>query len=264
MGPTGYPAFAERRFRKRYRYGGADHSAPAVWALDPQSSVESSEPVTQPDQPMAVDLSAADPIVAHLDVKNAIVPSRDHDGLPGVRVLGDIGQRLGHDEVRGRLHHLRQSTHPHVHLNRDRHSRSQRLDPRVESPKGEGRREDAVRELAQLVGRSPRVLERLVDQRGGVLTSLLVRTLSMLQRDHGVHEPLLRSVVQVAHHAPTLLVARDHDPCPRCRQIGPCLHVGDRCRHQLGELAKAGLGIRRQRRPLASSRFVQPPRAGPQ
>ena len=83
-------------------------------------------------------------------------------------------------------------------------------------------------QFAQLVGRHPRVLERLGHQRRGLLTSLLKRTLDMFQRDQGVHEPLLRSVVQVADQAAALLVARDENPRSRHRQIRPRLHVGDR------------------------------------
>ena len=69
-----------------------------------------------------------------------------------------------------------------------------------------------MRQLAQLGVAQLGVVERLADERLGLSISALERSLSELQRHDGMHQPLLRSVVQVADHPPSLLVGRFHDP----------------------------------------------------
>ena len=99
------------------------------------------------------------------------VPSskaRRDRGAPGASVLGDVGQRLGDDEVGGRLDRRRQPAHGHVVLDRHRHPRRQRLHARAQPALREHRREDAVRELAQLGVRPLCLVERLGQQGGDV------------------------------------------------------------------------------------------------
>jgi hypothetical protein len=59
-----------------------------------------------------------------------------------------------------------------------------------------------VRELAHLGDRLLRVLERLPHQQRRVLYSLRQRLLRELERDHRVHQALLRAVVQIADDPP--------------------------------------------------------------
>ena len=78
-------------------------------------------------------------------------------------VLDDVRQRLGDDEVGGRLERRRQPFVGDVDRHRQADARDQRLDPGAQ-PAVERRRDDAVREVAQLGGGALGVLERLVDQ----------------------------------------------------------------------------------------------------
>jgi hypothetical protein len=73
-----------------------------------------------------------------------------------------------------------------------------------------------------------------------------------LQRDHGVHEALLRAVVQIAHHPSAFLGGGGDDPSARCRELGAAVGVGDRGRDELGEVRDALLGVRRDSRPLTT------------
>ena len=80
-----------------------DDRAVARRALNPELAVEDSEPVREPDEAAAVASGAADTVVAHLDLEGAVLHPRYDAGVTRPRVLGDVGQRLGHDELGGRL-----------------------------------------------------------------------------------------------------------------------------------------------------------------
>ncbi len=82
----------------------------------------------------------------------------------------------------------------------------------IQTPVGEDGREDAVGELAHLFVRGFRVRERLVHQRGRILSIPLELAACELQRHDRVHEARLRPVVQVTHHPAALLVGSGHDP----------------------------------------------------
>ena len=90
-----------------------------------------------------------------------------------------------------------------------------------------------MRELAQLGRRLLDLLERLGQEGGDGLLLVLQGVLCQLQRDDRVDQPLLRSVVQIANHAPALLVGRRHDPRPRRRQLRPRFGVRDRRRDEV-------------------------------
>ena len=65
------------------------------------------------------------------------------------RVLDDVRQRLGDDEIRGELDRIRQSLpHRSVHAHRQRHPSRQRLDSSLETFVPQERRVDSSRELA--------------------------------------------------------------------------------------------------------------------
>ena len=107
-------------------------------------------------------------------------------------------------------------------------------------------REDAVGELAQLGVRALCLLDCLAHELGRKFIVRLERLVRVLQSHDGHYQALLGSVVQVAHHAPALVVGRRHDASTGRRHLGPGLGVRDRRRDQLGEVLQARLGLRRQ------------------
>ena len=66
-------------------------------------SMRSSHTVRDPDQTVTVGVGPADADVPNVHVQRAVLHPSGHLGVAGVRVLHDVGQRLGHDEVRARL-----------------------------------------------------------------------------------------------------------------------------------------------------------------
>ncbi len=92
-------------------------------------------------------------------------------------------------------------------------------------------------QLAQLRVALLGLLERLADERLRLCVVLSERSLSELQRHDGVHQPLLRAVVQVAHHAAAGLVPFGEQTRPRGRELVTAVRVGDRGIEQLGEPA---------------------------
>jgi hypothetical protein len=63
---------------------------------------------------VTVGIRTSDPVVANLDVQHPVVQGRPDLGVPGVGVLDDVGERLGHDEVRTRLDLRRQPLGRHI------------------------------------------------------------------------------------------------------------------------------------------------------
>ena len=79
---------------------------------------------------------------------------------------------------------------------------------------GERGGQDAMGQLAQLLGRALGLVQRLLHQ--GRRRPRRARALAReLQRDDGVDHPLLRAVVEVADHAPPLPVGRLQHPRAR-------------------------------------------------
>src|SRR6185369_100185 len=73
-------------------------------ALDAQTAVQSLHAVGQPAQAGAASrVGAADPVVDDLDACDAVPATDAHLDGGRLRVLRDVGQRLGDDVVRGRL-----------------------------------------------------------------------------------------------------------------------------------------------------------------
>jgi hypothetical protein len=68
-----------------------------------------------------------------------------------------------------------------------------------------------------------------------------------LEHDHGVHESLLRSVVQIALDPPSTLVGSGHDSRARSGTGGAALDVRHRHRDQFRERAETRLDVPRQR-----------------
>jgi hypothetical protein len=116
-------------------------------------------------------------------------------------VLGDVGERLGDDEVGGRFHHW---SGPAVDagVDDDRHRRATResVNGRGQPPIGEDRRGDSARQVAQLGDRTGRIEPRLANELGDL--RLVVEALLGSPQLHGEpDESRRRSVVQVALEA---------------------------------------------------------------
>jgi hypothetical protein len=114
---------------------------------------------------------------------------------PARALFRDVGERLGDDEVRGRLDRGREPAHGHAVLNRHRHPRGERVHSRAQPPVGEGPWEDAVLELAQLGRRLLGLVERLGQQGGEVLPVVMRGAVGRLKREDRVDQPLLGAVV---------------------------------------------------------------------
>ena len=179
-------------------------------------------------------------------LEGPVLDARPRRRTCGTRVLCDVGQRLGDDEVRRRLDRSRQPVHGHVDLDRHGRPRGQRLDARAQAAAREDRREEALRELAQLFGRQLRLLDRLAYELGRGFGVRPERLVGLLQGDDGLDEALLRSVVQVANHAPAFPSAaatiRERDAA----RSDACLDVRDRGRDELRERRHALLGVGRE------------------
>src|SRR5215211_3585695 len=83
-----------------------------------RAAAECGHPVADPRQSVTVGIGASDPVVLNLDVEHPVLHRRHRLGGSGVRVLDDVGERLGHDEVRARLDLRREPLGRNVHVNR--------------------------------------------------------------------------------------------------------------------------------------------------
>jgi hypothetical protein len=126
----------------------------------------------------------------------------------GAGVLDDVGERLGHDEVRRRLDGGRQALVGHVDGDRQRRALGQLAHRGRQAAAAEDARKRPAGQLAQLHGGLLGLLERLGDQRGRVVGPVAERALGELERDDRVDEALLRAVVDVADQAAPLFVGR--------------------------------------------------------
>ena len=117
-----------------------------------------------PVRPLPSAPGASDAVVAHLDDERAVFDPRHDRGAFGVGVLGDVGQRLGDDEVGGRLDRGGKPVDGDVGLDRHLHPRRQRVDRRAQPAADQDRRKDPVGELTQFEVRVLRVVERFADQ----------------------------------------------------------------------------------------------------
>ena len=161
-------------------------------------------------------------------------------------VLDDVGQRLGDDEVRGRLDLGGEPLGRDVEVDGDGGVGDERLKPGTEPAAGERGRKDAAHEVAELVRRALGVVERLVDQRGDRIGAGR-RALRELEGDEGAHQPLLCTVMDVALDAAPRLVRRGEDPRAGGDQLPLVLGVGDGGGGQLRELRQAILRAGRRR-----------------
>jgi hypothetical protein len=176
-------------------------------------------------------------------VKGTVFDVRRDGGVLCAGVLRDVRQRLGHDEVGGRLDLGRETSHGQADLHGHRHPTGDPRDCCAQPAPPEDRGKDALHELAQLDRCLLGVVERLGQERRGVLIVSPKRPTGQLERDHGVDEALLRPVVQVALDLPASLVGGRDDARPGRGELGPALRIGDRGTGELGEGSHALLGI---------------------
>jgi hypothetical protein len=133
-------------------------------------------------------------------------------------VLGDVGQRLGDDEIGGRLDRWREALRQlRVDGHRHRRARDQRVQRRLEPAVGEDGGMDPARELAQLVQAGGELARGLLQQRHQLRVGRAIARQPQQQRQPD--EPRLRPVVQVALELPPRGVAGRHHPRPRLPQL---------------------------------------------
>jgi hypothetical protein len=72
-------------------------------ALHPKLAVEGGEPVCETQQTAPVSPGAAQAVVAYAEGEWVVLDPSRHLGVSGASMFGDVGQRLGDDEVRRRL-----------------------------------------------------------------------------------------------------------------------------------------------------------------
>ena len=94
------------------------------------------------------------------------------------------------------------------------------------------------------------------------LLRLLLAALAARVQGETCDQPLLRTVVQVAHDAAAGIVCLGEQTRPRSRELVTAVGVGDRGVEQLGELGHPLLGVGRRRLLAGPARRDRSPRAG--
>ncbi len=138
----------------------------------PRASITSRRPSTEqsrsarPSQAGALRrVGPAHAVVGHLHHHVSVVAHRPYGRPRGRRVLGHVGERLGHDEVGRRLHRLGQPLAGRgLQLHGDRRAMGERLERGVEAAVAEHGRVDAARQLAQLLERRVELGRRRYEQ----------------------------------------------------------------------------------------------------
>src|SRR5215207_3279290 len=186
----------------------------ARFRVDVELAIDRGQAVAEAPQPGSQsDVSAADAVVADFDREPAVAVCDCHRGVRRGGVLGDVGQRLGDDEVGGQLDLLGELSRGHLaHLDRQRSAVSECLDGRPEAAIGEHRRVDPTRQLAYLLERLVELLTRAVQQAPrlpGVRAQLLS---GHPERERQRDEPLLGAVVEVTLQPPAFPQAQ-HAHC---------------------------------------------------
>jgi hypothetical protein len=67
---------------------------------------------------VTVGVDTSDPVGLNLDLEHPVLHRRRHLGVSGIRVLDDVGERHGDDEVRARLDLRREPLGRNIDLNR--------------------------------------------------------------------------------------------------------------------------------------------------
>ena len=172
-------------------------------------AAESLDPVGEAPEPVAVDAGSPNPVIAYVDDQSILI---DHDRhLCGmcVRVLLDVRECLGDDEVRGGLDLLRQPLAGYSDAaSTGIGARSASASSAAREPAlGQHGRMQPARELAEILEAGRQLVDR--DRRAAASRSP-TDLAQPADRQQDSRQPLLRAVVQVALDAPALGV-RDLD-----------------------------------------------------
>src|SRR5262245_33026791 len=188
-------------------------------AFDVQRAVEGFDAVAEADEAGPGFVGAADPVVADVDEQVSIgVVDLDAD-VRGVRVLADVGERLGGDEVGGGLDRGGEALGGRRDGDGDRCPPAECLQGGAEAFVGEHRGVDAACERAELVEGAVELVFGFGEQRlelGGVGGVPARET----QREPDPEQPLLRSVVEVSLEAASFGVSGMDDAGPRGADLG--------------------------------------------
>jgi hypothetical protein len=110
-------------------------------------------------------ISTADPVIAPLYSQHPVRCRHVDVGLGGPRVLHDVRERLGHDEMRTRLDSSQEPLGWNVDLNRDIKPSSERPDSCAEATCGQLAGKHAACQLAQLHVGTLNLFARVADER---------------------------------------------------------------------------------------------------
>ena len=178
-------------------------------AVDLEPPVERRQAVGQPAQPRpGRRVGAADAVVAHLDQREAVLAADRDLRVRGLRVLRDVRQRLGDDEVGGRLDRVGQPVGRDLLDARPAAARGRRATRAPPAGRGRSAPPGGCRAPARAGRRAPRAPRPARPRAARRRTRPAIPALELrgdhaeLQRER--HEPLLRAVVEVALEPPPL------------------------------------------------------------
>ena len=181
-----------------------------------EAAAQRLDPVPEPDQARAAgEVRPTAAVVADADAQHALA-DRHLDIRDGrVRVLGRVGQRLGHDIVGGDLGRLWQPS-PHADIQADRNGRAagQCLQRRAQPALGQDRRVQAIGDLAQLVQDAGHLGDRARQAPRQVAGLGRRRRLCGPQLQGDGYQALLGAVVQITLEPAPGGVGGGHEPRP--------------------------------------------------
>jgi hypothetical protein len=155
---------------------------------------------------------SADTVVADLDREVTVVHERCHPRSVGLCVFGDVGERLGAEEVDARFHRGWKLDLREVELNPEGEASREDVQGRRKPPCREDRWVDPRGQLAQPLDSALCLPHGAADELLGLFWVCRPLLFGTLKVKEGVQEPLLRAVVQVARDPRPRRVARLDDP----------------------------------------------------
>jgi hypothetical protein len=150
-------------------------------------------------------------VIVDLDDQLTVLFAHGDVGTRCAGMAGNVGKRLGDDEVGGRLDRGRVASVRDGDGYRLRRSLGERFDRGAKAGFGEDRRMDAAGEIPDLGDRRLEFGRRLVEEARRPGNGLL----RQLETHRESDEALLRAVVEVALHASSLRIASFDDSCAR-------------------------------------------------
>ena len=190
-------------------------------ADDVQRAADRPYSVAQPEEAAGFGLGTcpADPVVPDLDDAPVSCDLQPYPGAGSLRVLDDVRQRFGAEEVEAGLDGGRQPDAGNVDLDGNGDPVGQATNGRCQAMLGEDRGMQAGRQLAQVLDPAPGVLQGLAEKFPGPMRSRLPALLGQLKVDKGSDQMLLDTVVQVPGNALTCCVGRGDQARPRRYQL---------------------------------------------